>query len=161
MNRSQFLKRLDEAWQTLNETYSGLSDSAMAESCVTEAWSIKDIIAHVTSWEEESLKHSPLILSGERTPRYSVKYGGIDAFNARTTERNRKRSLSDVLRQRDDTHRRLVAFIQSVPEDQFVRKARFRRRLRLDTYDHYAKHAKAIRTWRERRSKERSHLPSM
>lgn len=152
MNRSTLLNRLDEAWQTLNEAYSGLSDSTMTEAGVTGTWSIKDIIAHVTSWEEESLKHLPLILAGERTPRYSVMYGGIDAFNARTTERNRKLSLYEVLQKRDDIHRRLIAFLQNVPEDQFVRETRFRRRLRLDSYDHYAKHEKAIRTWRERRS---------
>lgn len=152
MNRSTLLNRLDEAWQTLNEAYSGLSDSTMTEAGVTGTWSIKDIIAHVTSWEEESLKHLPLILAGERTPRYSVMYGGIDAFNARTTERNRKLSLYEVLQKRDDIHRRLIAFLQNVPEDQFVRETRFRRRLRLDSYDHYTKHAKAIRTWRERRS---------
>jgi len=124
----------------------------MTESCVTDTWSIKDIIVHVTSWEEESLKHLPLILAGGKTPRYSVMYGGIDAFNAQTTERKRNLSLSEVLRQRDDTHRRLIAFIQSVPEDQFVRETRFRRRLRLDTYNHYSEHAKAIRTWKERQS---------
>ena len=152
LNRSQLLKRLDEAWQTLNEAYSGLSDKAMTDSCVTGTWSIKDLIGHVTSWEEESLKHLPLILAGEKTPRYSVMYGGIDAFNAETTERSRKLSLSEVLRQRDDTHRRLIAFLQSVPEDQFFRETRFRRRLRLDTYSHYAEHTKAIRTWKERRS---------
>jgi hypothetical protein len=144
--------RLDEAWQTLNESYFGLPVSTMTESCVTDTWSIKDIIAHVTSWEEESLKNLPLILTGEKTPRYSVMYGGIDAFNAKATERSQTLSLSEVLRQRDDTHRRLIAFIQSVPEDQFVRETRFRRRLRIDTYNHYLKHAKAIRTWRERQS---------
>ena len=152
MNRSQLLKRLDEAWQTLNEAYSGLSDSTMTESRVTETWSIKDIIAHVTSWEEESLKHLPLILAGEKTPRYSVMYGGIDAFNAQTTERNRKLSLSEVFQRRDGTHRRLIDFIRSVPENHFVRETRFRRRLRLDTYNHYSKHTKAIRTWKERQS---------
>jgi hypothetical protein len=152
------LKRLDEAWQTLKEAYCGLSDSTMTESCVTATWSIKDIIAHVTSWEEESLKHLPLILAGEKTPRYSVMYGGIDVFNAQTTERNRKLSLPEVLRQRDDTHRRLIDFIQSIPEDQFVRETRFRRRLRLDTYNHYSKHDKAIRTWKERGLKWRSEV---
>ena len=152
MNRSQLLKRMDEAWQALYESYSGLSDQAMTESCVTGTWSIKDIIAHVTSWEEESLKHLPLILAGRRTPRYSDRYGGIDAFNARTTERNRKLPLYEVLRQRDDTHRRLIAFLRSVPEEELVRETRFRRRLRLDTYDHYAKHAMAIRAWREGRA---------
>lgn len=152
MDRSQLLKRLDEAWQTLIEAYSGLSGPTMTGSCVTGTWSVKDIIAHVTAWEEESLQHLPLILAGEKTPRYSAVYGGIDAFNALKTERNRELSLSEVLRRRDDTHRRLVAFLHTVPEDQFIRETRFRRRLRLDTYGHYTKHAEAIRTWRESRS---------
>ena len=151
MNRSQLLKRLDEAWNKLKAAYAGLPDSAMTEPGVTGAWSIKDIIAHVTSWEEESLAHLPLVLEGGKPPRYSVTYGGIDTFNALTTERNRSLSLSEVLRQRDDTHCRLIEFIRRVPEEQFSRETRFRWRLRLDTYSHYAKHAEAIQKWREQR----------
>jgi len=150
VDRSQLLKRLDRAWSVLNASYAGLSDSEMMEPGVTGAWSIKDIIAHVTSWEEESLTHLPLILAGEKPPRYSVTYGGIDAFNAQTTMWKRTLSLSEVLRLRDDTHRRLSDFIRGVQEDQFVRETRFRRRLRLDTYSHYSKHTEAIWKWRER-----------
>jgi hypothetical protein len=39
-----------------------------------------------------------------------------------------------------------------VPEDQFIRETRFRRRLRLDTYSHYLMHAEAICSWRAQRS---------
>lgn len=152
MDKSQLLKRLDEAWNALHASCAGLSDLEMLEPGVTGAWSIKDIIAHLTSWEAESLTHLPLILAGGKPPRYSVTYGGIDAFNAQTAERKRNLPLSEVLRQRDDTHRRLIGFIQSVPEDQFIRETRFRRRLRLDTYSHYPMHAEAIRRWRAQRS---------
>lgn len=117
---------------------------------VTGPWSIKDIIAHVTSWEEESLKQLPLIEAGEKPPKYSVMYGGIDSFNAQTTERKRNLSLSEVLRQRDDIHRRLIDFIRKVPADQFIRETPLRRRLRLDTYSHYMEHTEAIRKWRKR-----------
>lgn len=151
MDRSQLLKRLDKAWEALIASYAGLLEFELMEPGVTAAWSVRDIIAHVTSWEEEALTHLPLILAGGNPPRYSVVYGGIDAFNARTTEQKRNLSLSAVLRQRDDTHRRLIDFIQSVPEAQFIRETRFRRRLRLDTYSHYQKHAEVIRQWRERR----------
>jgi hypothetical protein len=151
MTRSQLLKRVDEAWKALQASYAGLSDSEMMEPGVTGTWSIKDIIAHVTTWEQESLTHLPRTLAGEQPPRYSVTYGGIDAFNRQTTEQKRHLSLSEVLRQRDDTHRRLIVFLQEVPEDQFTRETRFRRRLRLDTYGHYPKHAEAIRAWRGQR----------
>jgi len=131
-------------------SYAGLSDGQLLEPGVTGAWSVRDIIAHVTTWDEEALKHLPSILKGERPPRYSVTYGGIDAFNARMTKRKEGLSLSEVLRQLDDTHRRVVEVIERAPEDQLIRETRFRRRLRLDTYSHYPKHAAAIRRWRER-----------
>ncbi len=112
-------------------------------------WSVKDILAHVTTWEEEALKYLPLILTGGKPPRYS-QYGGIDAFNAQMAEQKRGLALSEVQRQLDETHRRLLDYIRSVPEEHFTQETRFRHRLRLDTYSHYPQHAKAIREWRER-----------
>jgi hypothetical protein len=152
VDRQQLLKRLAKAWEGFKESYSGLSDAQLMEPGVTGGWSVRDILAHVTTWEEEALKHLPLILEGGKPPRYSVRYGGIDAFNARMTEHKRSLSLSEVLGQLDETHRRLIEFIQSAPEDQFGRETRFRHRLRLDTYSHYPKHTRAIRRWREQRS---------
>jgi hypothetical protein len=152
MNRQQLLKQLDQAWAAIKESYAGLSDSQLTEPGVTGHWSVKDILAHVTTWEEEALQYLPLIIKGGKPPRYSLQYGGIDAFNAQMTEQKRGLSVSDVLRQLDETHRRLIDYVQSAPEEQFTRETRFRRRLRLDTYSHYPKHAKAIREWRERRS---------
>ena len=150
MEREQLLKHLDKAWAAIKESYAGLSDSQLTEPGVTGHWSVKDILAHVTTWEEEALQYLPLIIKGGRPPRYSLKYGGINGFNAQMTAQKRGLSLSDVLRQLDETHRRLIDYVQSVPEEQFTRETRFRRRLRLDTYSHYPKHAKAIREWRER-----------
>ncbi len=151
MDRQQLLKRLDRAWVTFKASYAGLSESHLLEPGVTGTWSVRDIIAHVTWWEAEALEHLPLILSGGRPPRYAVKYGGIDAFNALLTEQKKGLSLAEVLRRQSDTHRRLIDYLQGVPEEQFTGETRFRRRLRLDTYGHYPKHAEAIRRWREGR----------
>ncbi len=152
MNKQQLLNHLDRAWEALKESYAGLSDDELLKAGVMGDWSVKEIIAHVTWWEEEALKHLPILLRGGKPPRYSVLYGGIDAFNALMTEQKKNLSLSEVLRQRDDTHRRLIDFLQRAPEDQCNRETRFRYRLRLDTYGHYAKHAEAIRKWREQRN---------
>jgi hypothetical protein len=121
----------------------------MEESGVSDGWSIKDILAHVTTWEEESLEHLPTIHAGGTPPRYSVAHGGIDAFNAKRTEEKRRLSLAEVLEQLDEVHRRLVEYVQTAPEELFTRETRFRRRLRYDTYSHYPVHTAAIRTWRE------------
>ena len=150
MNRQQLLQKVDKAWAEITESYAGLSDSQLREPGVMGDWSVKDILAHVTWWEEEALKHLPLIIKEGRPPRYSTHYGGIDAFNALMTERKRDLSFADVVHQQDAIHRQLITYLQSVPEEHFTQETRFRHRLRLDTYSHYPKHAKAIREWRER-----------
>ena len=150
MNRRQLLQRLEEAWQALLKSYAGLPDAQLLEPGVIGAWSIKDVISHVTWWEEEALTYLPLILAGGRPPRYSVRFGGIDAFNAVKTGQWKPLPLAEVLRRRDDVHSRLIVLIQGTPEAQFTGETRFRRRLRADTYGHYPGHARAIRTWRER-----------
>ena len=146
------LATLDADWMGFRESYAGLPDAALTEPGVTGSWSVRDLIAHVTWWEEEALRHLPLILDGGRPPRYSVTYGGIDAFNAQMTERKADFSLDEVRAEFAETHRRLVAYLRDVPPEHLLGNSRFRRRLRLDTYGHYPIHTADIRRWRARRS---------
>jgi hypothetical protein len=148
MNRRQLLERLEAAWTELENSYAGLTDAQLLIPGVTGAWSVRDIIAHVTWWEEEALQHLPLVRDGGRPPRYALTYGGIDAFNALMTERRRHLPLAEVLRLHDEVHARLVEYVRDAPDELFTRETRFRRRLRLDSYGHYPKHARAIRAWR-------------
>ena len=59
----KLLQRLDTAWTAFKESYAGLTDAQILEHGVTGDWSVRDIIAHVTTWEEEALKHLPLIIA--------------------------------------------------------------------------------------------------
>jgi hypothetical protein len=148
MNTNQVLDQLERAWTDFEASYAGLPDAELLRPGVQGQWSVRDIIAHVTWWEEEALKHLPLVRQGGRPRRYSMLYGGIDAFNALMTEERRHLSLADVRRQHDDVHARLVAYVRAAPEELYTRETRFRRRLRLDTYGHYPLHTRAIREWR-------------
>jgi hypothetical protein len=148
VDRRRLLQRLDTAWEAFEASYAGLSDAQLMKPGVTGDWSVRDILAHVSTWEEEGLTHLPLILEGGTPPRYSVRYGGIDAFNARMTEQKAGLSLAAVRQQLRETHHWLIDYIQRAPEDQLGHQSRFRRRLRLDTYGHYPLHAEAIRQWR-------------
>jgi len=65
------------------------------------------------------------------------------------TEQKRELSLAEVERELQETHRRLIRFIEGVPEEHFRAETSFRHRLRLDTYSHYPKHAEAIRQWHQ------------
>jgi hypothetical protein len=80
-----------------------------------------------------------------------VTYGGIDAFNAMKTEEKRRLSLDEVRREAEETHRRLIDYLQGVPLEKLQGNSRFTHRLRLDTYGHYPIHARDIHAWREGR----------
>lgn len=126
MDRQGLLKRVETAWNDLREAYSGLTEQRLMIPGVMGQWSVRDILAHVTTWEEEALNYLPLILKGGRPPRYSLTYGGIDAFNALKTEEKRGLTLAEVMQSMHDIHRRLIAYIESVPESQFQGETPFR-----------------------------------
>jgi len=147
----RLLGMLARAWSEFRESYAGLPDEVLLEPGVVGGWSVKDLIVHVSVWEEEALRHLPVIAAGGTPPRYATS-GGIDAFNARILEERRELPLRDALDRLDQTHRRLVDLIRSAPADQLRSGTRFRRRFRLDTYGHYLLHANDIRAWRARRA---------
>lgn len=144
----KLLDRIEKAWQNFLESYAGLPESEIMKPGVTGQWSVRDIIAHVTTWEEETLKHLPEIIRGGRIVRYSIQYGGIDAFNALMTARKQEFPFSEVICQQERIHKQLLQYLETVPEEYLDSKSRFRHRLRMDTYSHYPKHAAAIRRWR-------------
>lgn len=154
MNREQLLDKLNKAWSDLQASYAGITEARLLEPGVVDNWSVKDILAHVTTWEDEALASLPLIAEGGKPFKYSVRYGGIDAFNALKTEEKKTLPLSEVLRQLDETHRKLIDYIERVPEEQFTRETPFRHRLRFDTYRHYSGHALLIKQWRDQKENQ-------
>src|SRR3954452_799225 len=126
---ARLLRQLEAAWKALHLSYTGLSDEQLVETGVVGDWSIKDVLAHITTWEGEALKYLPVILEGKRPPRYAAQ-GGIDAFNSRMTNEKRAVPLADVRRQMEETHQRVLDLLQSVPERHLISETPFRRRLR-------------------------------
>ncbi len=144
------LDQLESAWTGFQHAFEGLDDDALLIPGVTGAWSVRDLIAHVTWWDEEAITHLPVILAGGTPPRYSRTYGGIDSFNAIMTERTALRSLDEVRAAFHETHARLERYLKGLPPDAWVVNPRFRRRLKLDTFGHYPIHTAEIIAWRER-----------
>jgi len=152
MTRQQVLNKLEAAWVDFHQSYAGLTPAQMVQPGVMDNWSVKDLIAHVGWWEEETLKHLPGVLNKIRPPKYSDLYGGLDAFNALMTQKWQPLSMEQIHRKVDQTHAELVAYLRDIPEEQFSSKTRFYHRLRVDTFGHYPFHTQAIRDWRKKLS---------
>ncbi len=104
------------------------------------------------AWQDLRRSHAGLtesqLVEPGVTGEWSVRDGGIEAFNALMTERKKDLSVAEVLAQMDAAHRRIIDMVRDTGECEIVRETRFRRRLRLDTYHHCPVHAEAIRAWR-------------
>lgn len=147
-SREKLMATIADRWDELLASVDGLSDAQMVEPGVVGDWSVKDLLAHVTTWEDEALKHLPEIAAGKPQQRYKDVYGGLDAFNALTFEKNRARSLDEVRARLTEVHERLLDYLETVPDELLHSRERFRTRLRWDTYSHYPLHAEHIREWR-------------
>lgn len=150
MYKDGLFRRVNTAWGELQDAISGLPDEAMVEPGAIGEWSVRDLLAHVTTWEEEALKALPVILQGGKLPRYASQ-GGIDAFNARQQEAKRGLSLERLRMEMDATHQRLLGVLDRTAESAYAKEGRFLRRLRLDTYGHWRLHAADVRRWRAAR----------
>jgi hypothetical protein len=145
VNREQLIARIEGRWRDFNDAFGGLPDAALLEPGVAGDWSVKDLIAHIATWERESLEALPIIMQGKRPPRY----GGVDNFNARQNEANSRLSLAEAREGMQASHQRVLDFLATVPESWFETETRFRHRLRLDTWSHYPEHTQAILAWRQ------------
>ena len=144
---------MTDRWEELHVAFRGLSKEDMLEPGVVGPWSIRDLLVHVALHGiRRPSKALPIILNGGRLPRYSDLYGGIDAFNAQTQQGEKGLTLDEVLTEFEETHRRLLAYLEGVPDETFASEGRFLRRLRQDTYGHYREHTEQIRVWCKGRS---------
>lgn len=143
LKKERTLDRLEREWRTLLQTWEGLPVNVLLQPGAVGHWSVRDVMAHIATWEEEALKALPLILEGKPLPHYM----GIDAFNAREQEHKRHLPLKQVKEELLITHKKLIQFLENVPEIAFA-SARFTKRLRLDAIGHYREHAAQIAAWR-------------
>lgn len=149
-SRTKLLETIESRWREFQDVLTGLTDVELEEPGVVEDWSVRDIVAHVTIWEQEALQHLPLIVAGGRPPRYSTTHGGIDAFNDQMMRRVRDISVAEVLRASSESHAQLISYLATVPEEFLASGSRFYRRLRLDTFGHYPIHTGHVLDWRRR-----------
>jgi len=82
------------------------------------AWSIKDVLSHITVWEEEGAKAFEIWKVGVE-PDWS-HITDLDEFNDTTVKQHRKLSLTRVLEQLRLIHNGVLGNIKSVPDAEYV-----------------------------------------
>lgn len=125
----------------------------MTESGVVGAWSVKDLIAHVT-WSENEMLH----LLGERSLKNASKFWELplDERNQIIYEENRERSLEDVMQEADRVYQGILDEIRGLAEEDLHNPSHYKgmpsewipwQIIMGNTYKHYAEHTEDIANW--------------
>ena len=124
-------------------------------------WTFKDLTAHLAAWRNIRIPMVEAVARGEAipaTPWPASMDDDYDAINEWFQDRDRDRSLDDVLADYDRSFERLALAIESLPESaahdpNALPWAEGTAAVDIDFTDHlHGEHLPAIRAWLERRS---------
>lgn len=123
---------------------------------VTGEWSVKDIIAHLMSWESRPVEWLRAARSGTRPqpPAWDATLTE-DQINAWIRDQYKAQSPTDVMAASRRSHDELMQAIEAMPEPDLTGRERFPwlngnsllESMGGNTYEHYREHGDAIRAW--------------
>lgn len=129
-SKEDHLKLVTDERHLLEETINALSTRARTAQGVIEAgWSVKDIMAHLTAWEQMFLGWYRASLRGEMpetpAPGYTFGAKSLNLLNDSIYRANRRRSLADVQRDFDRSYREVLQTLDAMTEDELNTPARY------------------------------------
>jgi hypothetical protein len=131
-------QRVEAAWGDYQRALKGLPDECMSEPGVVEGWSVKDVIAHVSFWEEYLVERIEGHLAGR-----SSSSPDVDTLNAEIAAERSGWSPRHAREHTVAAHARMLEVLAQnldAPE----------RLVAVNTWEHYAEHGGHVRKWRER-----------
>ena len=161
MTKPLLLERLRAGRAEWEALLAAVSAGRMAEPGVEGTWSIKDILAHVTVYEQWTADQLAAAQRGETqmVVRPDIPPGAdsydTDERNAAYYAAHRDLPLAQITAWSRDEYPRLLAAVEALPEDTLITPGRVPlmgggalwQLVAGNTYDHYAAHAAAIRAW--------------
>ena len=162
-NKSELLEQVKAAHARMEKLVSALSPAELSAPVLDEGWSIKDSLAHLVAWEKMMMGWMESMLRGEPVVRFAPGFiesstSGeevMQALNEKLYQKDRARTLADVLTDFRRTHEQVLATLNRMSEADIFEPRDFasRKSVRLldgviggNTYAHYDEHLDWIST---------------
>jgi hypothetical protein len=153
-NKAELLDRIDREWKALEGVLSLVGREHM-EVPDAGGWSVKDNLAHLAEWERYLRLHHmrglpPHEVMGVAESTYQAL--DEDELNAILFERNRGRSIMDVIDGLRDSHEQVLRDLADLSFEEMTRQ-RYPKDpeaepllywIAANTYEHYREHRAAI-----------------
>jgi hypothetical protein len=157
--KRELLQAIQLERTALDDLLALLTTRQMMQAGVTRGgWSVKDILAHLVEWQQMNLNWYEAGRRGEAVamPAPGFTLRELPRLNEMIYRKHHRRPLQDVLQDYRSNHKRIVALIESLSDDDLVTLGRFSWTgpswtlsdyLRASTAAHYLWARTRIRRW--------------
>ena len=126
----------------LETLLAGISDDRFAQPGQFGAWSVKDMLAHITFWEQRLIAYingakESLIQPGEE------EQVAIDRINAEVLAANRDRPLAEVRADFERSYQQTLALVDSLSAEDLADEEMYGLVVG-DTFEHYREHSEML-----------------
>ena len=146
--KDELLKSAEEEFRAFKAALRDLDEARLTEVWLG-AWSIKDIVAHISGWHRELGPALERMARGERPIPEGTSYEDVDAWNSKFAGAKKDSPVSEVLMELDTSHAYFMAQAAEVLEERFVPAKTAYRIVDLNSAHHYKEHGDQIRAWRQ------------
>jgi len=168
MTKTQLLAELRSARAEWDELLAQVGEARLTEPGAVGDWSVKDVIAHLTSYNRWFVNASEAYFRGQPPPLDGSEGLTFEARNQFYHQQTQAQPLAEVLEQSHQVFQRLLAMVERHSEEFLTQPQQFEgapgpivigELLKGDCYDHYRGHAQTIRTWLEKLGAGRGKTP--
>lgn len=126
----------------LEALLAGIPDEQFVRPGALGEWSVKDMLAHITFWEQRLIAYingarESLIQPGED------EQAGIDRINAGVLAANRDRPLAEVRAAFDASYQQTLALVETLGDDDLANEE-LSGLVAGDTFEHYREHIEML-----------------
>jgi len=155
--KTQILELIETEHEALLTMLSPLSESQMIQPGAEEKLSVKDILAHITDWEQRMVQWIEESLQGKtpQRPAPGMTWDDLDRLNEQTYLANKDKSLGEVQADFVASYRQSLDTVAALSEADLFDPHRFAWRegdalwhmVEVNTWVHYREHRESIGRW--------------
>ena len=145
-DREEVCSLLEQAHRELLAAIDGLTPEQMVIPVFAD-WSVKDIFAHIVSWEEYTLLDFQRVARGHMPALASFRQQDVDNFNALVMSLRRDFPLDQAMYELEANRKATIAALDAIPDERLA-QGQFARIWATITAGHDHEHAEHIRKWR-------------
>lgn len=142
--KDQALALAQDSHDALDQILGVMTPDQLAQGQLGDEWRIKDVLAHVTFWENfliGNVSGAPEAIAQRRS---LADDEALNRLNAATLAAHRDRPVADLLADYRASFQRAIETIAALSDDQY---AEHHNLIAYNTYDHYLEHARQLSAW--------------